>query len=147
MLHDSQGRLPDRLVRILSQLHAGAFRLTGGRLGRRLVNNDMLVLTTIGRRSGRPHTVPLLYLRDGSDLVVFASYGGRDRHPEWYLNLVEHPRVEVRIGRTPTAATAAPARGARREELWNRAVAAYDGYLAYQERTHRRIPVIVLSVD
>lgn len=104
----------------------------------------MLLLTTTGRRTGAAHTVPLLYLADGADLIVFASWGGRDAHPEWYQNLVAEPTVMVELPGRRFAATAATLSGARRSEWWRRAVAAYDGYAEYQSRTDREIPVVVL---
>ena len=84
-------RMRDRTAKNLSTLHTLLFRATTGRIGRRLVDNDMLLLSTNGRITGRTHTVPLLYLRNADDLVVIASWGGRDQHPEWYLNLLENP--------------------------------------------------------
>ncbi|MGD2043824.1 MAG: nitroreductase/quinone reductase family protein, partial [Acidimicrobiia bacterium] len=87
----------DSSVKRWSAIHTTVYRLTRGVIGRRLVDNDMLLLTTKGHVSGDPHTVPLLYLRDGESLVVIASYGGRAQHPTWYRNLVANPRVEVQV--------------------------------------------------
>ena len=135
----------DSLAKALSRIHSTAYLLSGGRIGTRLVDNDMLLLTTTGRRTGRPHTVPLLYLDEGSSHVVFASWGGRDRHPEWYLNLLEHPRAVARIGADAVEVTARTASRAERARLWDRAVEAYGGYATYQSRTDREIPVVVLE--
>ena len=122
-----------------------AYRATGGRIGKRLVANDMMLLTTTGRRTGARHTVPLLYLRDSDGaLIVIASWGGRDRHPEWYLNLVADPRVVVQIDADRFRADAVPLREPERTEWWQRAVAAYDGYADYQAKTDRVIPVVTL---
>jgi F420H(2)-dependent quinone reductase len=96
----------DSSVKRWSAFHRVLYEATNGRLGRRLVGNDMLLLTTRGRRTGDAHTVPLLYLRDGDCLLVIASYGGRDRHPEWYLNLIEEPSVTARLGDRNAALTA-----------------------------------------
>ena len=135
----------DRTAKNLSTLHTLVYRATRGLIGRRLVDNDMLLLSTTGRRSGKTHTVPLLYLRDGDDLVIIASWGGRSKHPEWYLNLVTEPeaRVQVNGHRFPvTATTASPE---RRSRLWPEVLRAYDGYRIYQSRTDREIPVVILS--
>lgn len=105
----------------------------------------MLLLTTTGRYSGRPHTVPLLYLTDSDRYVVIASYGGRDRHPEWYLNLVEQPAVAVRTPGSSQAMRARTALPAERNRWWPDVVAAYDGYDTYQSRTEREIPVVFLE--
>ncbi len=135
----------DSTARRLSRLHTSLFRATGGKLGKRLVANDMLLLTTNGRVSGRPHTVPLLYLRDGERFVVFASWGGRDVHPEWYLNLLADPNAGVEVPWGRCQVTASTVGGAERARLWARAVAAYEGYAAYQGRTEREIPVVLLE--
>src|SRR5918994_5462186 len=86
-IHRLEATMRDATARRLSRLHVLVYRLTGGRIGRRLVNNDMLLLTTCGARTGRKHTVPLLYLRDGETLVVIASWGGRPKNPHWFTNL------------------------------------------------------------
>jgi deazaflavin-dependent oxidoreductase (nitroreductase family) len=135
----------DETAKHLSTLHRLLYRATQGRIGRRLVDNDMLLLSTTGRLSGNTHTVPLLYLRDGSDLVVIASWGGRDNHPEWYLNLLDTPSAWAQIRGQRLAVTATTAPPKRRDRLWPRVLAAYDGYRHYQSRTDREIPVVILS--
>jgi deazaflavin-dependent oxidoreductase (nitroreductase family) len=135
----------DAQVRSRSQLHRRIYQATGGRIGRRLVRNDMLLLTTVGRRTGREHIVPLLYLRDGSTFVVIASFGGRDRHPEWYLNLLVEPEVEVQVAGERFGALARTADPGERARWWPRAVAAYGDYARYQSRTEREIPMVFLE--
>ncbi len=137
----------DRTAKHLSTLHRLLYRATGGRIGRRLVNNDMLLLSTVGRRSGKDHTVPLLYLRDGEDLVIIASWGGREENPEWYKNLVANPSATVQINGTRFPVRAATADDTKRSRIWPRVLAAYDGYRDYQSRTDREIPVVLLSRD
>jgi F420H(2)-dependent quinone reductase len=105
----------------------------------------MLLLTTRGRRTGEPHTVPLLYLRDGEHLLLIASYGGRDRHPEWYLNLLADPSVTAQIGGERVGLTARTASPSEREVLWARVVKAYRDYAVYQRKTDREIPVVILE--
>ena len=129
----------------MSSWHRALYRITGGVIGRRLVANDMLLLTTRGRATGNEHTVPLLYLRDGECLVVVASYGGRDRHPEWYLNLVTEPSVTAQIGRKRKSFRARTAGDDERERWWPRVVAAYSDYAVYQGRTDRQIPLVMLE--
>lgn len=137
--------MKDRNVRRLSRFHRAVFKATGGRVGRRLVDNDILLLTTTGRRTGQNHSVPLLYLEAGEVTVVIASYGGRDRHPEWYLNLLEQPAVRVHKVGDVFNAYARTVGSDERAEWWPRIVSAYDGYAAYQKRTDRQIPVVVLE--
>lgn len=135
----------DVTARRLSTFHTALYRASRGRFGTRLVNNDMLLLTTTGRLSGRSHTVPLLYLRDGESYVVIASWGGRDTPPHWYSNLKADPAVEVQVGGRRVPALATEADTTTRHEWWPRVVEAYDGYLTYQSRTERMIPVVFLE--
>ena len=132
----------DGTAKALSAIHTMLYRFTGGRVGRRLVDNDMLLLTTTGRRSGESHTVPLLYLRDGNAVIVIASWGGRDYPPHWFLNLVADPAVEVQIDSERWPGRAEVLDEPERSQWWDRAVAAHDGYAAYQARTDRVIPVV-----
>jgi deazaflavin-dependent oxidoreductase (nitroreductase family) len=137
----------DQSVKRWSAVHRSLYRLTGGRVGRRLVNNDMLLLTTRGRKTGEPHTVPLLYLEEEGTLAVIASYGGRDHHPEWYLNLVDDPSVTAQTGDCTLRLTARTASVAERATWWPRAVSAYRDYAEYQSRTGREIPIVLLEPD
>jgi len=135
----------DSHVKSLSTLHKILYRTTRGFVGRRLVDNDMLLLTTTGTTTGTKHTVPLLYLTDGEDLIVIASYGGRAAHPQWYRNLVATPAVSAQIlGRTTTR-EAATMTSEERDEWWPKIVNAYSDYEAYQSRTDRAIPVVRLT--
>ncbi|MCP3997775.1 MAG: nitroreductase family deazaflavin-dependent oxidoreductase [bacterium] len=137
----------DRTAKNLSTLHAAIFRTTRGRVGKRLVDNDMLLLSTTGRVTGKTHTVPLLYLRDNDDLVVIASWGGRDQHPEWYLNLSADPVAHAQINGSRFRVRATTADTERRRRLWPQVLDAYDGYREYQSRTDREIPVVILSPE
>jgi len=133
------------MVRVLSRWHKDVYRLTRGVIGRRLVDNDMLVLTTTGRQSGRPHQVPLLYLREQERIVVIASYGGRPQYPDWFLNLLAQPEAHVQIRGRHRSVRARVAPEAERSVWWTRAVEAYGGYHDYQARTDRVIPVVFLD--
>ena len=135
----------DSTAKHLSTLHASIYRASRGRIGKRFVNNDMLLLSTVGRKSGKTHTVPLLYLCDGDEHVVIASWGGRDAHPEWYLNLQIEPKATVQIQQRRFPVRATTADSPRRSRLWPRVLAAYDGYHSYQGRTEREIPVVILT--
>jgi deazaflavin-dependent oxidoreductase (nitroreductase family) len=105
----------------------------------------VLLLTTTGRRSGKAHTTPLTFFRDGTDLVVIASNGGADRPPDWSLNLQQTPRAVVQLATDELVVTARPASEQERERLWVVITATYAGYARYQERTTRRIPVVRLT--
>lgn len=135
----------DGAVRRWSALHRSLYQMSGGRIGRRLADNDMLLLTTTGHVSRRPHTVPLLYIRDGERLLVVASYGGRPRHPAWYDNLVADPVVGVQVGPTRVELVARTARPEERAVWWPRVVDAFADYAVYQSRTDRVIPLVFLE--
>jgi len=135
----------DSTAKHLSTFHSQLFRATRGRVGKRLVDNDMLLLTTVGSRTGELHTVPLLYLRDSADVIIIASWGGRPNHPQWYSNLLANPSVTIQIVEEPTSVTARTASGEERSRLWPLITSAYDGYREYQSRTNREIPVVILS--
>ncbi|MFE7096933.1 nitroreductase/quinone reductase family protein [Streptomyces erythrochromogenes] len=121
------------------------FRANAGKVGGPFEGAELLLLTTTGARSGKPHTVPLGFLRDGGTPLVVASAAGADRHPAWYHNLLAHPLVRVETGTEEYEAVAVPAAGARRDELFARVVRAEPGYGEYQGRTARVIPVVALQ--
>jgi deazaflavin-dependent oxidoreductase (nitroreductase family) len=124
--------------------------LTRGRvsscLGTRYQGRHLLLLTTMGARSGRPRTVPLLYVRDGRDIVLVGSKGGDPRHPAWIHNVRANSRVTVYARGQRGDYTAREAQGEERRRLWARAVELYPGYETYRARAAgREIPVVVLS--
>jgi deazaflavin-dependent oxidoreductase (nitroreductase family) len=123
------------------------FRANGGRLGGGFEGAPVLLLTTTGRRSGRRHTTPMMYMAlDGDDrLAVFASKSGADTDPDWYLNLVADPDVTVEVGTDLYRATAAPVHGPERDRIYAEQARRYPGFADYQERTSRVIPVVLLS--
>ncbi|MGW4897941.1 nitroreductase/quinone reductase family protein [Kitasatospora sp. NPDC004240] len=122
------------------------FRANGGRVGGPFEGGDLLLLTTTGARSGRPHTVPLGYVRDPDGrLLVIGSAAGAPSHPAWYFNLLAHPLVGVELGDEEFEAVAVPAEGALRERLFATVVRAEPGYGDYQALTERVLPVVVLE--
>ena len=132
-------------TRYLGALHRLLYRLSGGRLGGRLWDLPVVLLTTTGRRSGKRRTVPLCSFRDGDDLVVIASYGGLDQPPAWWLNLEANPEAELQDGRTRRSVTARNAEPEERQRLWAEVTSRAPGYLEYERRTTREIPVVILQ--
>ena len=104
-----------------------------------------LLLTTIGRRSGQPITMPLIYGEADGKYVVVASKGGAPTHPGWYFNLVAQPAVEVQVLADRFRAKARTATGEERAHLWQTMAAIYPPYNTYQAKTQREIPVVVLE--
>ncbi|MEU9674147.1 nitroreductase/quinone reductase family protein [Streptomyces parvus] len=122
------------------------FRANAGKVGGPFEGTDLLLLTTTGARSGKPHTTPLGHVRDGRRLLVVASNLGAPVHPDWYRNLLAHPTVRVELGDEEFESLAVPAEGARRDELFARVVAEAPGYAEYQDATERVLPVVVLEL-
>jgi len=135
------------MIKSWSAIHEFWYRLSGGLIGGRFGRIRMLLLTTTGRKSGRPRTTPLLYLEDGGNLVVIASNGGHPNHPAWWLNLMSDPHATVQVGRERRAVTAEEAEGEERERLWRAVVDVNRGYEGYQRSTSRRIPVVLLRPE
>lgn len=122
------------------------FRASAGKVGGPFAGSDLLLLTTTGARTGRPHTTPLGHVRDGDRLLVVGSNLGASHHPDWYHNLLAHPTVQVELGEAEFETIAVPAEGTRREELFARVVAEASGYAEYQAATGRTLPVVVLQL-
>jgi deazaflavin-dependent oxidoreductase (nitroreductase family) len=140
----------ERLGRVTVQWMTGmnnvAYRLSGGRVAGHIPSGaPICLLTTTGRRSGRLRTVPLVYMPDGDDLVVVASRGGMGSHPAWYLNLGDDPGATVQVGTVTLPVRARDATAPERERLWPTLTAAYPHFDAYQLRTSRHIPVVILT--
>jgi deazaflavin-dependent oxidoreductase (nitroreductase family) len=121
------------------------FRENGGKVGGPFAGAPMVLLTSKGAKSGKPHTTPLVYLRDGDRVVVFASMGGAPKNPQWYRNVAAHPDVEVEVGTERYPAKAVVTSGAERDELFAKQVALIPTFGEYQQRTSRVIPVVVLE--
>jgi deazaflavin-dependent oxidoreductase (nitroreductase family) len=121
------------------------FRANGGKVGGQFAGAPLLLLTTIGAKSGRRNTTPVMYLADGDRLHVFASKGGAPTHPAWYHNLIAHPTVTVEVGSETFEARAVEVTGAERDRLYSRQAQVYPGFAEYAAKTTRQIPVVALE--
>ncbi len=121
------------------------FRNNGGECGGRFEGNPMILLTTIGAKSGLERTSPLTYTMDGDRIVVIASRAGSDRHPDWYINLVAHRDVTVELGDESFAAVASIADEPERTRLFDERIAVMPRFGEYLQATNRVIPVVVLE--
>ncbi|HEX8075166.1 MAG TPA: nitroreductase family deazaflavin-dependent oxidoreductase [Thermoleophilaceae bacterium] len=139
----------DRLwpvIRRAMGLHTAVYRASGGRIGHRIPGGpSMLLLEHVGAKSGAKRVSPLLYVRDGDDVVIVASKGGYPKHPAWYHNLRANPDAVAQIGTERREVRARVADPEERKRLWPKAVASYSGYIGYQERTDREIPLVILE--
>ena len=130
---------------LFGQEHVQRYVETDGEEGHDWQGTTALILTTTGRRSGVPRPTPLIYQSDGDAFVVVASKGGADVDPGWYLNLVEHPEVQVQVRGDRFAARARTATAQEKPSLWQKMVAAWPAYDDYRQKTDREIPVVVLE--
>jgi deazaflavin-dependent oxidoreductase (nitroreductase family) len=134
------------LFKLMVRGHVWLYRATGGRRGSTMGNRKVLLLTTVGNRSGQPRTVPVVPFFDGGETYVIASMGGAPQHPAWYKNLVANPAVDVQLGAEQWKATASPVEeGPERDRLWKGIVAQMPNFGEYQKKTSRVIPVIRLA--
>jgi deazaflavin-dependent oxidoreductase (nitroreductase family) len=127
--------------------HVGMYRLTGGRLGGKIVGQPVVLLTTTGRKTGKARTVPLGSFEDGGDRLIVASFAGRPTHPAWYNNLVANPEVTIQLGQRTYRARAETVTGEERARLWQMIITAAPTFADYQKKAgSREIPVVRLKV-
>ena len=137
----------DLQLKAMNTFHRGLLKLSGGRLGWRAGGMPVLELTTTGRKSSQPRTVMLTSpVQEGDAIAIVASRGGDDHHPAWFLNMRDHPDVEVAFaGKPKRPMRARVATPEERAALWPRVTAAYKGYAGYQTKTDREIPLVLLE--
>jgi deazaflavin-dependent oxidoreductase (nitroreductase family) len=121
------------------------YEASGGRDGGDLEGVPVVILTTVGRRTGKLRKAPLMRVSDGERYAVIGSKGGMPTHPEWYLNLLAEPEVTLQDGDRARRYRGHVAEGDERAEWWARAAATWPDYDEYTTRTERRIPVVVLD--
>jgi F420H(2)-dependent quinone reductase len=136
------------LAKAFLLLHVTLYRLTNGRIGGRFVaGSPILLLTTTGRRTGKRRTRPLAYVSDDDRYVLCASNGGSPTHPGWYHNLAATGRAEIQVGPNHLTVGARTADPAERSRLFPRFVQMYKGYGAYEDKTSRQIPLVLLTPE
>ena len=134
----------DLKMKLVNVVHKAVLKVSGGRVGGHVGGMTAVELHTIGRTSGQRRSVMLTApMHEPERVVLIASKGGDDRHPDWYRNLVAHPDVELTAGGVTRPMRARTATPEEKAELWPGIVATYKGYAGYQERTTRDIPVVI----
>jgi deazaflavin-dependent oxidoreductase (nitroreductase family) len=131
------------LLKHFARAHIWVYRHTNGRLGARLLWFPAALLTTTGRKSGRPRLTATLYVRDGDRVILPASFGGRDGHPMWYRNLKANPKVHVQIRGEHFDLLARDATPEERNRYWPRLTRIYPPYKGYRDATDRTIPLVL----
>ena len=141
-----------KIIKVMSQVNTAVYRWTGGLLGSTWRVGSafpwgipLLLLTTIGRKTGQPRTLPLIFIEEGDRVIIVASRGGLPSEPLWYKNLVANPECDVQIKRRKFKAKARTASPEEREALWPKLVAHYPDFASYASWTDRVIPVVILE--
>ncbi len=138
-------RLGPKTIRLIGRIHRWLWSLTGRKFGTLMGKAPFLMLTTKGRRTGRARTTPVLYLQDGADFILVASFGGNDMHPAWYLNLEHCPEAEVTVKGEHRRVSARKVSPEEKKLIWPQVVQLYPQFNSYQRRTSREIPLMRLS--
>jgi deazaflavin-dependent oxidoreductase (nitroreductase family) len=134
-----------RGLRWTGKLNVPLYRLSGGRLGGKVGRAPVLLLTTIGRKSGQQRTAPVVYLADGENVVLINTNAGNAKIPAWSLNLEALPEAEVEVGRKRYPVRARIADGDEHEDLWRKHVEQYAGFDDYKQQMKRAPSVFVLE--
>jgi len=139
-------RIVQVYMKIASPIDRRLIPLSNGRLSTTM-GQQVLVIEHVGAKSGKKRRTPLLYFRDGNNIVLVASYGGNQRHPAWYFNVKANPRLRVWAKKLSGWYDAHIAEGDERERLWKDAVEFYPGYGKYETYTDREIQLFVLTPE
>ncbi len=135
----------DTLIKFFTSLNAFVFRVTGGRLGSQMGKQSVLLLHTMGRKSGKPFVTPLSYYRDGENYLVVASNWGKENHPDWFRNLMHQPQTQIQVKNVTLPVIAHEANPQEHERLWSLVTRQNSQYLQYQKGVERQIPIVILS--
>lgn len=130
-------------MKYFARAHIGVYQRTNGFIGAKLLWFPAALITTKGRKSGRPRTTPTLYLTDGDRVILPASFGGRDADPAWYLNIESNPEVHVQIRSEHFDLKARDATEDERKRYWPRLIRMYPPYRGYRQAADRAIPMVV----
>ncbi len=135
------------LMQFFTAMHVFFYRLSGGKLGGRMGAGKILLLDSIGRKSGRTRTNPVMYFRDGASYVVAVSAGGSPHNPGWFYNLKDARNTSIQVNEQKLAVSIEVASPVKREELWSRLVSEMPQFKGYETRTTRKIPMLILKPE
>jgi len=121
------------------------FRANGGKVGGPFEGAALLLLHSVGARSGQERVHPMMYLAVGNSFAVFASKAGADTNPDWYHNLLAHPEASIEVGTETMKVTMRVLDDEERDPLWLEQKTRYPGFAEYEAKTSRRIPVVMLD--
>jgi deazaflavin-dependent oxidoreductase (nitroreductase family) len=130
---------------LFGEEHVRVYRETAGERGYHWRGTTILLLSTVGRRSGETRTTPLIHRTDGDRWIIVASKGGAPANPGWYENLLANPQATIEVPGETVSVRASTAEGEERARLWSLMSEVWPAYDEYQARTEREIPVVVLE--
>ena len=133
------------VLKVANGLHVALYRMSDGKFASKIANLPILLITTFGRKSGKPHTNPVVYVKDGQDYLVSATNGGSDTDPGWYLNLKTRPEAKIEVGDTAFNVRAVITESEERTRLYEKFKAASNNFVKYEQGTSRVLPVIRLT--
>jgi deazaflavin-dependent oxidoreductase (nitroreductase family) len=134
----------EALFKVFMRVQIVVFRLTNGKAMSFMRGMPVLLLTTVGRKTGKPRTTPLMYIQDGDHYVITASNNGKDKDPFWFRNLKASPEVRIEVPGKRMEVTASVATQTEYEQLWARLVSVAPFFDNYRKGTSRPIPMVIL---
>jgi deazaflavin-dependent oxidoreductase (nitroreductase family) len=137
--------MKDLFIKWFMALNTFLIRISGGQIGSKLGSQTILLLHTVGRKSGKLYVTPIAYFYHEGKYLVVASNWGKDRQADWFLNLMEHPRTEIEVEGETIPVEAHEAKGDEYARLWKFATEKHPPYLKYQSMTARQIPIMVFQ--
>jgi deazaflavin-dependent oxidoreductase (nitroreductase family) len=137
--------MKDFFIRLFMRVNVYFIRISHGKIGSRLGTQTILLLQTTGRRSGRLRTIPIAYFYQDNKYLLVASNWGKDKQADWYLNLLQHPQASIDVNGQKLPVRARSVHDVEYDQLWEYVTKLHPPYLAYQESTSRRIPIVVLE--
>jgi len=135
--------MKDLFIKWFMALNTFLIRISGGQIGSKLGSQTILLLHTVGRKSGKLYVTPIAYFYHESKYLVVASNWGKNKQADWFLNLMEHPRTEIEVEGETIPVEAHEAKGDEYARLWKFATEKHPPYLKYQSMTARQIPIVV----
>lgn len=135
----------NQIIRVFTRLHVFLYRTSGGKIWSKMGNNPVLLLTTTGRKTGKQRTTPVVFARKNDEYLIAASAGGADQNPTWFGNLNANPLATIDVDGKQIKVKAIITSGDERDQLYEQFKAMGPGFIEYEKRTTRKIPVVRLQ--